>query len=67
MKLIYVAIAIWASIAFTGCGKRTKTVVVKDTVTVTEPCENVQNLVDVENKYRLSQGKMRYLLDLAVL
>lgn len=55
MKLIYAMIL---AVAFVGCGKRTETVTVKETVTVSVPAsDTVQSLVDEENSYRLSQGQ----------
>lgn len=59
MKPIYYAIlALAFAVAASGCGKRTETVTVKETVTQTvQASDSVQSLVDEENSYRLSQGQ----------
>lgn len=56
MKTVFLIMII--AITLLGCGKKTKTVFVRDTVTVTQKVsDTIQSLVDEENEYRLSQGQ----------
>lgn len=57
--MYYAILALAMTIAAVGCGKRTETVTVRETVTVSAATDAVQRLVDEENSYRLSQGQTK--------
>ena len=58
MRGMWLFFFLMVAIAAVGCGKRTETIFVKETVTVKEDIpDNVQSLVNEENEYRLSQGQ----------